>query len=257
MFLLVSTILAVSVAISGSDSTCSQAERDIGSCKVGGVIADDGALLTGVVDGNSNSASPPDAAANSGRGGGGVEPAAPVPCIEDGFAGSSTCSYGVVAPVRIADVAHFPIGSNTQQMEPDGWVVAKLPANFYSSARTETVTGTLLGSPAEVRFIPIRWNWDYGDGRTAQHASAGSTWSALGLREFDATPTSHIYQSTGTYTVRLSVTYRAEYRYGTETFIPIIGTLTRPANDLHISSHGAKTVLVDQNCTQNPRGPGC
>ena len=40
-------------------------------------------------------------------------------------------------------------------------------------------------------------------------------------------------------------------------FVPIAGTITLPANELHITASGAKTVLVDRDCTVAPRGPGC
>ncbi len=189
-----------------------------------------------------------------GTGSGGGQAAQPcelapgVPCRDN---------FEVVRPITLSDVAHYLVADTVQQMEPDGWVVAKLPANFYSSARAHVVSGTLLGSPADVRFTPIRWNWDYGDGQTARPATPGATWAALGLREFDATPTSHIYARPGEYTVRLTITYRAEYRYAGDDFIPITGTITRPANDLHITARGAKTVLVDRDCLTTPTGPGC
>ncbi|AYF98698.1 hypothetical protein D7I47_10825 [Protaetiibacter intestinalis] len=142
-------------------------------------------------------------------------------------------------------------------MEPDGWVVVGLPANIYSLVDTQIVPGTLLGLPADVRFTPVGWNWDYGDGTTATLPTRGGTWSALGLREFDATPTSHVYERGGDYTIRLSITYRAEYRIDGGGFVPIAGTITLPANELYITAGGAKTVLVDRDCTVAPAGPGC
>jgi hypothetical protein len=103
----------------------------------------------------------------------------------------------------------------------------------------------------------VAWQWNYGDGTAATLPTRGGTWAALGLREFDATPTSHIYQRAGSYTIRLSIVYRAEYRIAGGPFTPIAGTITLPANELHITASGAKTVLVDRDCTVAPRGPGC
>lgn len=156
----------------------------------------------------------------------------------------------------IEDAARFLVADASHHMEPDGWVVTRLPANFFSPARPHTVNGELLGNPAQVRFTPIAWNWDYGDGNTARLTTGGASWGALGLPEFAHTPTAHIYTRAGEYTVRLSVTYRAEYSYGSG-FVPIAGTITRPANELHIVARSAKTVLVDRDCTQAPSGPGC
>ncbi|RQP09308.1 MAG: PKD domain-containing protein [Microbacteriaceae bacterium] len=159
--------------------------------------------------------------------------------------------------VTLADIARFRPTAGVQRMEPDGWVVVGLPANFYALVDPQVVPGELLGQPADVRFTPVSWHWDYGDGASATRATKGGTWAGLGLREFDATPTSHVYRSPGDYTVRLSIRYRAEYRIGGGAFVPIAGTIVLPANELRITAGGAKTVLVDRDCTVAPRGPGC
>jgi hypothetical protein len=162
-----------------------------------------------------------------------------------------------VTVVTLADIARFRPAPGIQRMEPDGWVVVGLPANIYSIVDTQIVAGELLGQSADVRFTPVAWQWNYGDGTAASLPTRGGTWAALGLREFDATPTSHIYQRAGSYTIRLSIVYRAEYRIAQGPFTPIAGTITLPANELHITASGAKTVLVDRDCTVAPRGPGC
>ena len=120
-------------------------------------------------------------------------------------------------------------------MEPDGWVVAGLPANIYAIVAPQLVDGTLLGQPATVRFTPIRYHWDYGDGTGAVRSTKGGTWAALGLREFDPTPTSHVYLVEGEYTIRLTIDFRAEYRFAGSDFLPIDGTINLRANDLHVS----------------------
>ena len=161
------------------------------------------------------------------------------------------------APVTLSDIASFSPGPRVQQMEPNGWVIVDLPANIYSLTTSEIVPGQLLGMAADVRFTPVAWHWDYGDKTTATLPTAGSTWANQGLAEFDTTPTSHIYRTKGAFTIQLDITYTAEYRINGGAFIPITGTLTLPANDLHITSTGAKTVLVERNCLQDPHGPGC
>ena len=212
---------------------------------------------------------------SNGGGGGGTTTGSdvPPPCrygtiVIDGI---TQCSTGGVhhgaagtapdsptAPVTISDIASFIPGPRVQQMEPNGWVIVNLPANIYSlTTSSEIVPGQLLGRSADVRFTPVTWHWDYGDGTTASLPTAGTTWAKQGLAEFDTTPTSHVYRSKGAFTIQLDVTYTAEYRIDGGPFIPIAGTLTLPANDLHITSTGAKTVLVERNCIQDPHGPGC
>jgi hypothetical protein len=57
----------------------------------------------------------------------------------------------------------------------------------------------------------------------------------------------------------LTIGFAPEYRYadGTE-WIPVSGVIWVPANRLVAeAAAGAKTVLVEDECTVNPSGPGC
>ena len=229
-------------------------------------LNNDGATLVGTSDSSSDDSAPPSSGPNTNTSDYNpnlIDPSldgSPLICNDPtqvAFDPAGQACVPLGSAVTLSDIAHFTVSPTMHLMEPNGWVIAKLPANFYSTARTEIVTGTLFDAPADVRFTPIAWHWDYGDGTTATVPTPGGTWHELGLNEFDVTPTSHTYRTTGTYTVRLSITYRAEYRINGGPFLPIAGTLTRPSNDLHIRAGTAKTVLVDENCIQNPHGPGC
>ena len=160
-------------------------------------------------------------------------------------------------PVTVRDIASFVPTPGQQRMEPDGWAVAGLNTNFYAITGPHIVAGTLLGRPADVRFTPIAFHWDYGDGTTATKSTKGTTWAAQGVGEFDPTPTSHVYEQVGNLTITLDITFAAEYRYDGSSWRPVVGTITLPANDLYIWVGTVKTVLVDEDCIQNPRGPGC
>jgi hypothetical protein len=160
-------------------------------------------------------------------------------------------------PVTLRDIASFRPSPGIQLMEPDGWVVPGLDANFYSVVDQQLVGGALLGQPATVRFTPVAWHWNYGDGTAVVRSTKGGTWAAQGLHDFDRTATSHVYEAEGEYVIRLSIDFRAEYRFGAGGFVPIVGTINLPANDLHVTVTGAKTVLVEHDCVANPAGPGC
>lgn len=162
-----------------------------------------------------------------------------------------------IGPITIRDIASFVPTPGRQQMEPDGWTVAGLDTNFYALTDAHVVPGTLLGRPADVRFTPTAFHWAYGDGTSATLPTKGGTWTALGLGEFDPTPTSHVYEQLGDYTITLSITFAAEYRFDGSAWRPVIGTITLPANDLHLRVGTAKTVLVEHDCLANPAGPGC
>lgn len=160
-------------------------------------------------------------------------------------------------PITIQDIARFRPTPGTQKMQPDGWTIAGLHTNFYAQTSTHVVNGQLLGRPAAVRFTPIAYSWAYGDGETATKSTKGDTWKRLGIAEFERTPTSHVYDEVGEYTITLRITFAAEYRFGSSGWRPVVGTITLPANDLHIRAGTAKTVLVDEHCLANPSGPGC
>jgi len=159
--------------------------------------------------------------------------------------------------ITINDIATFRPTPGRQQMEPDGWTIAGLDTNFYAITDPHVVNGTLLGRPADVRFTPISYRWTYGDGSAAAKSTKGGTWAALGIPEFDPTPTSHVYEQLGDYTITLSITFAAEYRFAGGAWRPVVGTITLPANNLYLRAGTAQTVLVEHDCNQNPGGPGC
>ncbi len=167
--------------------------------------------------------------------------------------------YTVTMPVTLSDLARFRPDPGVDRMQPNGWMVVGLDTNFFARATQHVKSGTLLDRPASVRFTPVRYRWTYGDGTGRTTATPGATWEALGLQEFDATPTSHIYRSPGTYVIDLTIGYSPEYRYADATeWIPVSGLIWVPANRLVAeAAAGAKTVLVEDECTVDPAGPGC
>jgi len=224
-----------------------------------GTIEDDDAVLRG----GSGSGETGDGSGSGSTVGGdarddGTESGAGDPCfaVECDPAFAPRDDYEVVI-IRMSDIARFRPSLARQAMEPNGWAVAGLPANIFAHAPVEVVSGSLLGQPAQVRFTPTAFRWDYGDGSAAKLHTAGRSWAETGASEFATTPTSHIYATTGEHTIRLDVTYRAEYRIAGGPFVPIAGALTLPANELQVQVRSPKTVLVDQDCSSRRVGPGC
>lgn len=167
------------------------------------------------------------------------------------------CVRDVAPLITIRDIASFVPTPGRQQMQPDGWTVVGLDTNFYAITEQHVVAGTLLGRPADVRFTPTAFHWDYGDGSTATKPTKGGTWEVLEVDEFAPTPTSHVYEQLGDYTITLSITFSAEYRFDGSAWRAVVGTITLPANDLYLRVGTAKTVLVEHDCDANPSGPGC
>lgn len=237
---------------------CSPTEEVTTGCAtVDAELTDEEAILTATDPGpagtrpgrnpnNPNNPSDPDAAP--------AGPPAPVCTIP-----APRCQeWGVITLTpTLNDIAAFRPVPEVDHMEPNGWFVVGLDANFFATGGVQVVDGVLLGQPASVRFTPIRWRWQYGDGNSATRSTRGGTWDALGIREFSVTPTSHVYERAGTYFIDLTVGYRAEYTFSGGSWGTIPGTLWLPANRLVATVGGAKTVLVERDCTANPGGPGC
>lgn len=268
-------LFSLSVAVYGlqtfeaATDGCDIVMLAVGCPNVGGSIEGDSAVLDGelTVGGSPGGSGGSGGGSQSGVPGSGSGAAPPpMPC-EEVFAG---LCYGVgqdkpgeesgaegIPAVTIDDVAAFRPNAPRQSMQPDGWMIVGLPTNFIAHTQAHIVSGTLLGAPADVLFTPIGYRWRYGDGTTVRLATAGAHWQSQGLREFDATPTSHIYRQPGTYVIELDVEFTAAYRFASGSWQPLAGIIVVPANDLVATAGDAVTVLVDRDCATAPRGLGC
>ncbi|MBC7723361.1 MAG: hypothetical protein H7146_01245 [Burkholderiaceae bacterium] len=160
-------------------------------------------------------------------------------------------------PITWADLVSFRPTVGTQRMEPNGWSIVGLDTNFFATAQTEVQQGQLVGLPTWVRFTPVAYQWSYGDGSGATTSARGSSWDALKVSEFDPTGTSHAFEAPGSYTVTMSVVFRAEYSFGPPDWIPVEGTLAVPTAAQSVQVGHATTVLVGGDCRARPAGPGC
>ncbi|WP_168203742.1 hypothetical protein [Humibacter ginsenosidimutans] len=159
--------------------------------------------------------------------------------------------------VSMSDLTSFYPSKPRASSEPDGWTVVGLDTNFMTDATVHTATGRLLNQQASVRFTPVGFVWDYGDGQRATTRTAGASWASLRVAEFSPTPTSHAYAATGTYDVQVIVVYTARYRLGSGAWRDVTGTLSLSAPTLKVIASDATTVLVRRDCAADPRGPGC
>ena len=159
--------------------------------------------------------------------------------------------------VTLRDIASFRPAIPVNDMEPGGWAVEGLAANFVAAASVEVVSGTLLGQPADVRFTPVGYRWIHSDGGLVESGTPGATWAALGQAEFTATATSHTYTASGEYTVELEAVLRAEYRFAGSPWRSIAGTLAISSGPQRVLVGEFDTVLTQGDCIADPAGPGC
>jgi hypothetical protein len=160
--------------------------------------------------------------------------------------------------LAIEDVASFVPTPPADDMQPaKGIAVRRLPANFLSQATEQVVSATLLGLPAEVRFTPVAFTWDTGDGGRVEATSPGATWERLRQAELTDTPTSHRYEERGAYTVQPTVTYAAEYRFDGSDWSLLDGTLDQPGPSYQLRIVTVETRLTRGSCLQFPNDTGC
>ena len=149
--------------------------------------------------------------------------------------------------VTIADLARFLPAVAGLHAEPDEWAVVGVPANFWVDVTPVTVVGELLGQPADVRFTPQAYRFDYGDGTVRTAAEAGRSWAALGQEELTATPTSHVYEDRGDLRATVTVVWSAEYRFADGPWTAVAGAVsgaTPPQRVLVVVERTALTAVT-------------
>jgi hypothetical protein len=181
------------------------------------------------------------------------------PQVEDCPLDRCNLPYDVVGPpdVTLADLASFRPASPTLGGEPAGFGVVGMPTNVFASASEQRIAGTLLGWEVTVRFVPVGFVFDYGDGVTSRSTSGGASWQRLGQAQFTPTPTTHVYAERGTYPVSVSVQYAASVDFGSGTWRPVAGYVTATTTGYDVRVVEVRTALVAKTCVENPRGPGC
>lgn len=159
-------------------------------------------------------------------------------------------------PITIGDLVRFVPDDAISATEPGNVAVVGLPANAVNDGGVEESRQSLLGRDISVRFTPVSYEFDFGDGSALSSSTGGASWAALGQAQFTPTATSHVYAARGSYTLSVSVVYRAEIEFG-RGWLPVDGTVTGPASTATIQVYEARTALVGDSCAENPRGPGC
>ena len=256
--------MTLAVIPSSPVSACAGIDRYGGACEIAtnATINGGGVDLSAGFDAGSVRGDRADSGTGDAADGGGQQGAAtpgPGTIVRDGFTincvAGTPCDPNLV--VSSSDLVNFRPAAPTHQMEPRGWSVVGLPTNFIATAAVHTRSGVLLGFPADVRFSPVGFRWDFGDGRGLDSAGGGASWAALELAEFSDTPTSHTFTESGGRTITLSVVYSAEYRFAGRDWRPVRGTVAVPTTPLGAVVAEARTVLVNRECTSRTPGPGC
>ena len=168
-------------------------------------------------------------------------------------------NYVVAGPpdVTLADLASFRPAQPMLGGEPAGFGVIGMPTNLLASASEQRIPGTVLGWDVTVRFVPVAYVFDNGDGTTTRASTGGASWTALGQGQFTPTATSHAYRARGTYPVSVTVEYEASVDFGSGTWRTVPGVVRAEATGYGVRVVEVRTALVDRTCVEDPTGPGC
>jgi hypothetical protein len=165
----------------------------------------------------------------------------PEPVLRDGF--SVNCiACDPDAVVVAGDLAGFA-PAEPSQTEIGAPAIAGRDATLRAEAHGSSESGPLLGFSAEVRFRPVLFHWDFGDGTgvSAVADDAGST--RPGSPDVTAVVTRRVFAARGPVDVALTVDFTAEYRFAGTAWRPVEGTVSVTATPLLVGVGDAHTGL--------------
>lgn len=161
-----------------------------------------------------------------------------------------------IADRILSEFRNLPIRAGSISTEPSPHTLIGANTNVYASVDSQTLETGLLGQKIRIEATPIEYRWDYGDGSSP--VSIGVPGGPLPRERWgEATPTSHVYESTGDYSVSLTTTFRGTYSVNGGPAIPIPGTGTFTATPVTISVWRSVVNNYADNCLENPDGAGC
>lgn len=160
-----------------------------------------------------------------------------------------------VIEVSPADFQSFPILASEVLSQPEGFSLRHGNAHMYAVPNPQVFDVDIYDEPVKIRATPESYLWSYGDGQRKRTQHPGKP---MPDHTFDQkTETSHVYEATGDYQIRLNTVYRGEYSVDGGPWRPVMGTANVPSEPMPMSVWRTKKLLVDQNCAEDPDGPAC
>ncbi|WP_146112410.1 hypothetical protein [Arthrobacter sp. MYb224] len=136
----------------------------------------------------------------------------------------------------------FPIAASMLKSEPTKFSLRNGHSHFWAVSGVQNFRINMSGRPVAVKAIPVRWNWNYGDGNTRNLDFPGEPAPEHTLR--DETPTSHSYTETGTYGVGLTTLFRGEFSVDGGPWQAIPGQAAVPSEPIEIDVWRTKKQLI-------------
>jgi hypothetical protein len=155
--------------------------------------------------------------------------------VDDGCPASSPD----VVTLSVEEFRRLPLAASTPSIQPaDGRNLVGMPLIVFTDATPQDLATTVVGVPVTVRATPTQFSWDFGDG------SPPLVTSDPGASYPDHT-VSHPFDRPGTYSVRLTTTWRGEFQVaGSGVWQPVAGTATTASAPFTVTAEEAVPRLV-------------
>ncbi|MFR0637849.1 hypothetical protein RF641_07670 [Arthrobacter sp. LS16] len=136
----------------------------------------------------------------------------------------------------------FPIKASKLSSDPNGFTLRNGNTHFWASHDSQEFNSNLSGADVKIRAIPVQWNWNYGDGTTRKLHSSGQPSPEHTLH--DETPTSHIFEETGKFSVGVTTLYRGEFSVDGGPWQSIPGQAAVPSTPITMDVWRTKKELI-------------
>ncbi|GAA1820028.1 hypothetical protein GCM10009771_19700 [Nesterenkonia flava] len=147
--------------------------------------------------------------------GDGPGPEPPVlPAVDEEEPEASLPPEQLVYTQVVEEFSQLPIDGGSVEFEEAllGFGYVNRHTNVYADVESQVLQREMLGFQVEIRAVPVRYTFDYGDGTTRTTTTTGAALAGEQALTDTQTPTSHVYTDTGVYTVSLTTTFNGEFR---------------------------------------------
>lgn len=155
--------------------------------------------------------------------------------VDDGCPASSPD----VVTLSVEEFRRLPLVASTPSIQPaDGRNLVGMPLIVFTDGASQELATTVVGVPVTVRATPTQFSWNFGDGSpTLVTPDPGAPYP-------DHT-VSHPFDRPGTYSVRLTTTWRGEFQVsGSGVWQPVAGTATTVSAPFTVTAEEAVPRLV-------------
>ncbi|WP_259557006.1 PKD domain-containing protein [Brachybacterium sillae] len=143
------------------------------------------------------------------------------------------------------DFARLPVEPLVPHAGPEaGWIPVNSPTVLYVEPTDQILDTTLLGTPVQVRAIPVSYTWSMGDGGTITTTKRG--------KPYPSEEVAYYYETEGWYDITLTTTFAGQFSVNGGPWQDIDGTITIDSTPVPLYSNSLESRLVNPDSTEPP-----